>query len=264
MRTNKGRKLIMPAKLEYLRNTVLPIENALLDLSLGKLFSGQLFDEEDEPISGLFLPDMGQHGTTLAAEEVGRLFMAPDFSIVSFRRLAERNDGTPAGLHVFSTNKFVQPDEQLDVVAYKDAHGSGVRIDALNLSRVMLDNDAPERLCTVAFSLLACTAYRKGFHEVTVFAAGQGYGDSPLEKDDLVGYQVWPKLGFDAALVPADLNRNPQLAKCCSVQDVLAIDAKWWEANGRGMEMRFDLSANSRSWRVLLDYLSTKFQKEWR
>jgi hypothetical protein len=264
MRTDKGQKLISPAKLEYLRRTVLPIEKALLDLSLGKLFTGQLFDEEDEPISGLFLPDMGQQGTTLTAAEVGRLFMAHDFSIISFRRLAERDDGTPAGLHVFSTNDFVQPDEQVDVVAYKDVHGNGVRIDALNLSRVMLNDDAPERLCTVAFSLLACTAYRKAFDEVTLFAAGRGYGGSPLDKDDLVGYQVWPKFGFDAPLVPADLNRYPQLAKCCSVQDVHAIDAKWWEANGRGTEMRFDLSADSRSWRVLLNYLRTKFAKEWR
>jgi len=174
MRTDKEHELITPSKLEYLRCKVLPIEAALLNLSLGKLFTGQLFDEEDEPINGLFLPDIGRQGTTLTAAEVGRLFMAPDFSIISFRTLAERYDGTPAGLHVFSTNDFVQPDEQVDVVVYKDAHGNGVRIDALNLSRVMLNNDAPERLCTVAFSLLACTAYRKGFDEVTLFAAGRG------------------------------------------------------------------------------------------
>ena len=252
-----------PAQLDYYHRTVLPIETALHGLALGGLFTGQLFDPQAEPISGLFLPDMGEHGLTLTAAEVGRLFMAPDFSMISFRQLAERDDGTPAGLHVFSTNEFVQANEQIDVVAYRDVHGDGVRIDALNLSRVMLAADAPERLCTVAFGLQACTAYRLGFAEVTLFAAGRGYGGAPLEEDDLVGYQVWPKFGFDAPLVPADLNRNPQLVHCGSVQDVLATDVAWWEANGRGMEMRFDLARDSRSWRVLLNYLRTKFAEEW-
>lgn len=258
-----GLELITPAQSEYYHRTVLPIETALLDLALGSLFSGQLFDPQAEPISGLFLPDMGDHGLVLTAAEVGRLFMAPDFSTISFRNLAERDDGTPAGVHVFSINEFVQPGEQVDVVAYQDVHGDSVRIDALNLSRVMLVADAPERLCTVSFALLACTAYRLGFAEVTLFAAGRGYGSAPLDEEDLVGYQVWPKFGFDAPLVAADLNRNPLLAHCHSVQDVLAIDAGWWEANGRGMEMRFDLTADSRSWRVLLNYLWTTFYEEW-
>lgn len=119
-------------------------------------------------------------------------------------------------------------------------------------------------MCLVTeFALLACTAYRLGFAEVTLFAAGTGHGDKPLDDDDLVGYQVWPKFGFDAQLVAADLNRNRQLANCASVQDVVAADAAWWEANGRGMEMRFDLSADSPSWHVLLNYLSVKFYEEW-
>lgn len=184
-----------PTQLEYFHRTVLPTETALLDLSLGRLFTGQLFDAEAEPIRGLFLPDMGEQGLTLNAAEVGRLFMAPDFSTISFRRLAERDHGTPAGVHVFSTNEFVQPDEQVDIVAYRDVHGDGVRIDALNLSRVMLVTDAPERLCTVSFALLACTAYRMGFAEVTLFAAGRGYGGAPLNEDDLVGYRRTAALG---------------------------------------------------------------------
>lgn len=185
-------------QLEYYERTILPIETTLLGLALGGLFTGQLFDAQAEPVSGLFLPDMGEQGLTLTAVDIGRLFMAPDFSTISVRQLAERDDGTPAGVHVFSSNEFVQQDEQVDVVAYKDVHGDGVRIDALNLSRVMLVDEAPERLCTVAFALLACTAYRLGFSEVTLFAAGRGYGDIPLGEDDLVGYQVWPKFGFDA------------------------------------------------------------------
>lgn len=252
-----------PKQLDYYHHNVLLLETALLGLALGGLFTGLLLDEEDEPIPGLFLPDMGERGLRLTAAEMGRLFMAPDFSTVSFLSLAERDDGTPAGVHVFSVNEFVQAGERVDVVAYKDVHGDGVRIDALNLSKVMLKADAPERLCTVAFGLLACTAYRLGFTEVTLFGGGRGYGNRPLGEEDLVGYQVWPKFGFDATLAAADLNRNPALASCNSVLDVIAIAPEWWEANGHGMEMRFDLDADSRSWHVLLNYLEAKFQEEW-
>ncbi|MGO4470216.1 hypothetical protein, partial [Pseudoduganella sp. RAF53_2] len=199
----------------------------------------------------------------LSAAEVGRLFMAPDYSTVSFDRLAARQDGTPAGMHVRSTNDFVQQDEQVDVVAYRDVMGDGVRIDALYFSRIMLAHDAPERLCTVGFALLACTAYRLGFAEVTLFAAGRGYGPAELDEDDLVGYQVWPKFGFDAQLAEGDLNRDARFRYCRSVLDVVALDPAWWEAHGRPTEMRFDLTANSRSWQVLVDYLDNTFGEEW-
>lgn len=252
-----------PAQQHYYEQDVLPLETALLGLALGGLFTGKLLNEQYEPITELVLPDMGQQGLALTAEEVGRLFMAPDFSTVSFLTLAERDDGTPAGVHVFSTNDFVQQGERVDVVAYQDVQGDGVRIDALHLRRMMLEADAPERLCTVAFGLLVCTAFRLGFAEVTLYAGGRGYGDRPLDEDDLVGYQVWPKFGFDAPLTPADLNRNPQLANCRSVLDVVATNPVWWENNGWALEMRFNLSPNSRSWRVLLHYLNTTFHEEW-
>ena len=71
----------------------------------------------------------------------------------------------------------------------------------------------------------------------------------------MVGYQVWPKFGFDAPLIPADLNAVPELDECKSVLDVIEVDALWWEAHGRGREMAFNLTPRSRSWEILLDYL---------
>lgn len=205
------------------------------------------------------MPDLGANGLLLTPAEMGRLFMAPDESNVTTLQLAAKDDGTPAGVHVRSVNDFVQQGEAVDVVAYRDLQGDGVRIEALYLSRVMLSADAPERLCTVAFGLQACTAYRLGFAEVTLYAAGKGYGGRQLDEDDLVGYQVWPKFGFDAPLDAVDVQRDARLVSCSSVQDVRAIDQVWWQVCGRPMEMRFDLSANSRSWRVLIDYLQAVF-----
>ena len=231
-------------------------------LPLGDLFTGALYDEDEVPVALLDLRDLGDAGLVLSPAEVGRLFMAPDESVVSILKLREKSDGTPAGVNVLSTNDFVQEGERVAVVAYANAAGAGVRIDALNLCRVMLKEDAPERFCTVAFGLQACTAFRLGFAEITVFAGGRGYGAAGLDADDLVGYQVWPKFGFDSPLQAVDLNREPRFVNCQCVQDVVQLDAEWWAANGRGVEMRFDLSPDSRSWRVLLNYLYTVFPEE--
>lgn len=248
--------------MQFHLQVVQPLEEKLLALPLGRLFTGELYDLDDIPIDRMDVPELGEHGLTLPAADVGRLFMAPDDSNITALQLAARDDGTPAGFTVRSQNDFNQEDQPIDIVAYRDLLGDGVRIDALYLSRIMLRADAPERLCTVAFGLQACTAYRHGFAEVTLFAAGKGFGGVALDEDDLVGYQVWPKFGFDAPLLPADLQRDARFAACHSVLDVIAIDQPWWERWGRPMEMRFDLSPNSRSWQVLVDYLSTVFPEE--
>ena len=251
-----------PEQIAFYHRVISPLEAKLLALPLGSLFTGVLYDENEVRVTLLDLRDMGHGGIILRPSEIGRLFMAPDESMVSVLTLREQDDGTPAGVNVLSVNDFVQEGEKVAVVAYTDANGAGVRIDALNLSRVMLKDDAPERFCTVAFGLQACTALRLGFAEVTVFAGGRGYGALALDKDDLVGYQVWPKFGFDAPLQAVDLNREPRFVDCQCVQDIVELDAEWWAANGHGIEMRFDLSPDSRSWRVLLNYLYKVFPEE--
>lgn len=44
---------------------------------------------------------------------------------------------------------------------------------------------------------------------------------------------------------PAELNAAPSEALCAceTVQDVIATDPDWWAVNGRGRDMRFDLTA---------------------
>jgi hypothetical protein len=195
-----------PTQDDFYNRVIFPLESKLLALPLGALFSGILYDAEDEPIVALRLPDLGIRGL--------------------------------------------------------DLNAAGLRLDALYLSRVMLAVDAPERFCTVAFGLQACTAFRLGFAEITLFAGGRGLGQVELDADDLIGYQVWPKFGFDAPLQAADLNRDARFANCLSVQDVVERDPLWWTANGRGIEMRFDLCPGSRSWRVLLNYLYSVFPEE--
>ncbi|WP_100872733.1 hypothetical protein [Janthinobacterium sp. 64] len=60
-----------------------------------------------------------------------------------------------------------------------------------------------------------------------------------------------------------DLQRNAlhALKDCQSVQEVLAIVPQWWADNGTPREMHFDLTADSRSWDILLDYLTAMLDK---
>ncbi len=155
-----------------------------------------------------------------------------------------------------SNNPFMAEDESTSVIAYKSDEGASLRVDALYIRRLMLDEDAPERLATVSFGLMAISAYRLGFAHITLFAAGNG----PIDPDDpegFVGFAVLPKFGFDAPLDPADLNAAPieALRACRTVQDVIATNPDWWSVHGRGRDMHFDLSAHSRSWTILLNYL---------
>jgi hypothetical protein len=218
-------------------------------------FQGELYQRDGTRLGGITIeqPD----GTTIDLDEAetGRLFMIPDGSIVW--ALAVGEDGAaPAGLDVMSNNPFMAEDENTSVIAYTDEEGASLRIDALYIRRLILAGDAPARLATVSFGLMAISAYRLGFDHITLFAAGNGPID-PDDADGFVGFAVWPKFGFDAMLDPAELNAAPSevLRACRTVQDVIAVDPSWWPDHGRGRDMHFDLSADSRNWTILLNYL---------
>lgn len=244
--------------LAFLTESVEPLEEFLLSLPIGSLFTGELYKVSDERFPGLSLEGFSEQPMWLDATSVGRLFMAPDGSTVAALNASEGDDGTPAGVKMISDNEFVQEDEPVTIVAYQDEDGPRVRIDSLHLVRVMLNKDAPARFCTIAFGLMACTAYRLGFTKISLFAGGQGPPPVDLEDGDLIGYFVWPKFGFDAPLLPVDLNRAPaHIRGCNSVLGVVEADAAWWEGHGRGQEMYFDLAPRSTSWMVLLNYIYT-------
>jgi hypothetical protein len=221
-----------------------------------EFFQGELYQRDGiSRLGGITIEQPGGATIDLDESETGRLFMIPDGSIVWALTLWEQ-DEAPAGLDVMSNSPFMDEDENTSVIAFRDAEGTSLYVDALHIRRLMLAGDAPERLATVAFGLMAITAYRLGFDHISLFAAGNG----PIDPDDpegFVGFAVWPKFGFDALLEPAELNAAPSEAvrACRTVQEVIAADPDWWNVHGRGRDMRFDLSADSLSWTILLNYL---------
>lgn len=254
----------MSSYIDFLEHSIKPFETFLLEHEIGELFTaGELYDLAGNPITGLKLPHFGTSGLSLTSIDVGRLFMAPDLSKVSIKVLTEHDDGAPEGVNVSSDNPFVQPGHPVTVIAYQTESGPAVRLDNLYLKEVMLKPkpESPDRFGTVAFGLMAATAFRHGFHEISLFAAGHG-SVTPLDPDEMVGYLVWPKFGFDAVLSAVDLQKNPLLRDCKTLQEVLRVDPDWWERFGSGREMVFDLRANSVSWNILLDYVFNRLSEE--
>lgn len=133
--------------------------------------------------------------------------------------------------------------------ASSDLFIEDMHIDHYYLAR----HRAPPALGTLAFALCAITAHLAGMGRITLVAA-----DGRGGRTRYVGAKVWPKLGFDAPLLPGETAHAVHLAGCATVQDVMAEDAAWWAKHGTQRRMAFELGAGSASWRTLLPYAARK------
>ena len=248
---------------DYFDTTLTAMEQLLLGTKIAvEHFNGRFHSIHGEPIAEVEIRGLWDHAVVMDSATVARLLMIPDSSSVAFGKVAEQQDGAPAGFSARFFNAYTRDDETNSLIAFMDNDGAMVSIESLYVQRIMLNVLAPKYFCTVAFGLMAITAYRHGFRKISLFAAGSGK-ELAADPDTLAGYDVWPKFGFDAPLMRVDLQRNAlhALKDCQSVQEVLAIVPQWWADNGTPREMHFDLTADSRSWDILLDYLTAMLDK---
>lgn len=198
--------------------------------------------------------------------EISTLEFAHLFSVFDGSRVhqqAEKNpsrDDAPPGLYfTVINNRLIQNQHKNRIGLVTEEIGTtDLFIDALHIDHFFLnERTTPPNLGTFAFALSAITAHLLGLAHVSLVAAG-GKGFNPRH----IGYKVWPKLGFDADLLPGEFDDAPRLHGCQSVQDVLAVDPTWWGLNGSQRRMTFDLAADSRSWRKLLTYVLSKVSVE--
>jgi len=92
-----------------------------------------------------------------------------------------------------------------------------------------------------------------GVSSITLAAAGS------IDDPDMVGYKVWPKMGFDGPLPPRILDiLPPEFASARMLSDLYATPegVAWWEANGVTIGLTLDLTPGSYSmelWQAYLD-----------
>lgn len=220
-------------------------------------FRGELYDWMGNSFDGVLLELKGGSPVKLDAEITARLFMIPDKSTVWALKVNEHGNA-PAGMNIYSTNPIIPDDEQNSITVFRLEKTPGDWCDALFIGRTMLRTDAPSRFGTVAFGLMAVTAYRLGFDQIGLYAAGRG-PLRPADPDAYIGYFVWPKFGFDAPVDVAEMSRHPahSMHGLRTVQDVIACAPEWWTDHGSARHMQFDLRPHSRSWSILINYLWT-------
>ncbi|MET0265197.1 MAG: hypothetical protein ABW202_06245 [Duganella sp.] len=225
-------------------------------------FQGRLYDGYGKPLTELNIHHTEGPPLRLDAATTGRLCMIPDGSMVTATRIDDLSDA-PAGVDIHYSNVFIQNGQHNSVVVYRSQSGPAMWIDAVYIRNIMLAPQAPARVTSIAFGLMAIAAYRLGFQHISLLAAGSG----PLHEtseDDFIGYAIWPRFGFDAEVARVELDRFPHrtLTGAATVQDVRKNAPGWWEEHGSGRTMFFQLAANSRSWSILLNYLYTALMED--
>ena len=197
------------------------------------------------------------NGRNLSIREFAKIFWLLSSSQVKIKKKNEQSDGTPGGYCVSSVCDFIEKDSTNEIIWYKSVNGDGLFIDALHISSIFFNEVAPEKLATVAFVLMAITAYKLNVHEITLIAGG-GVNQEEWVPSDMVGYFVWPKFGFDAPVDPTELQKEDavHLRKCSTVLEICEEDEGWWrDIGGSGRAMTFNLEPDSESWKALLNYI---------
>lgn len=197
--------------------------------------------------------------------EVAALEFAHLFSVFDGSRVHQQaethpsRDDAPPGLYfTVINNRLIQSQHKNKIGLVTEEVGTGLFIDALHIDHFFLnERHTPPGLGTFAFALCAITAHLHGLAHVSLVAAG-GVGFDPRH----IGYRVWPRLGFDAAVRPEEVVGVPYLAGCETVQDVLARDPAWWDRHGSQRPMAFNLAADSASWKKLIPYALSKVSNE--
>jgi hypothetical protein len=99
-------------------------------------------------------------------------------------------------------------------------------------------------------------AMKLGIEEIETVAARDDDPNHPM-----VGYKVWPKMGYDDTFSSWDIKRLPDDLKGAKrVSDLMATQEgrDWWEINGDSREMTFDMKPGSLSLKTLDAYLLHK------
>ncbi len=234
------------------------IESLLLGHQITRnYFRGELYDWLGNRFDGVLLEPKTGEPVKLDAKTSAHLFMIPDKSTVKALNVNEHGNA-PAGMNIHFVNPFIPEDVQNSVIVFRLEKTPGVWCDALHIGTMILRPEAPARLCTVAFGLMAVTAYRLGFDHIQLYAAGRG-PLCPADHEAMIGYSVWPKFGFDAPMDAAEMSMHPIVSMhgLRTVQEVLARTPKWWNDCGSGRTMAFDLNPTSQSWAILINYLWT-------
>lgn len=180
--------------------------------------------------------------------QVQALAMAPSDAVVA---VEERNGEihllVTASVYVPGQNIFVLKVDPVTTELY-------LYIDYIKFE------GGPSGLGAIAFLRCAQMCVMLGIGRVDLLAAGgASYKIQGTWNSGFNGFYTWARFGFNASLhqqTIVNLQRNPALADCQDLLEIMERNPTWWKDHGAGGEMTFDLRSGSRSWQTLSNYLS--------
>lgn len=191
----------------------------------------------------------------LSTLEFANLFFAFNGSRVHAQAHTEGgSDDAPPGLYFTVINPQLLQSKNRSGIFEEETSKAGLFVQSLYIDHFFLRAaKSGAKLGSIAIALCAITALLRGFGSISLVAAGgKGFDER------YIGFNVWPKFGFDAKIFPGELDDAPHLNLCRTVQDVVRMDPEWWRANGSQRLMKFDLAPHSTSWRKLIPYVHQK------
>lgn len=247
-----------PERLAFYESALINLHVALEEHPLTKLFlDGRGIKVDGQPLaasSAVTLDfDLGGSDAEISARDFAQLFGVFNGSRVHVQRdNSWGNDEAPPGLYVTVINpSVIQAGHKNRSGLFRDHGTTGLAITAMFIDHFMLrDVGNPKLLGTVSFGLCALQAYLLGLDRIELIAAG-GIGF----RKQFYGYYVWPKLGFDANLLP---DEGEAMGGCSTVLEAMARNSELWRVLGTQRLMRFDLAPDSASRRTLLDFARSK------
>jgi hypothetical protein len=144
--------------------------------------------------------------------------------------------------------------------------------DKIFNSSLEISEDAPKGLGTGVFVSQVLQARKLGLRHIECHAYRYSMDRSGYRDPSMIGYKIWPKLGYDGEIPEDCLDLLPEEIK--DMFDLLGYEEpymvshlyslpdnegiKWWEEYGESFEAEFDLSEDSYSIRTLQAYLEKK------
>jgi hypothetical protein len=245
-------------RLEFYKNTLFDVHGELQSTEQASFLTGTGIRMDGKTLPPGATVNLGSDPPWLVpVEDFAQLFGVFNNSRVIYQKDDQgRSPFAPAGMYATVINLALIKEGQKNKCGLVNVDGSlGLAFSGLFMDNYMLKSDAPQLLGTVAFGLCAMRAFLLGLDNISLIAAGGAGFDKRY-----CGYQVWPKMGFDAEVVPGEFHdgKAPDLAHCKTVLEAVATNPASWDEWGSQRRMTFDLEPGSTSWTTLINYLRAK------
>lgn len=188
--------------------------------------------------------------TFLSKEEVAQLSGAVDGSVLTITEWETAQ--YPAMLITKAVAEEVYAAPSRHVVRLNDEGDLSLVID---MQKLVLEQQG-KGISAFALRQQVRTAKMLGFKEFEAFAIGD------INDPNHNGYYTWARLGFNAAIPTKLRNKLPEnLKNAQELADLMETEQgrQWWYEYGSDIAVRFDLSDNSKSLKILRTYLWDKY-----